>query len=303
MIDLRRLQTLRAVEQCGSVTATAQALHLTPSAVSQQLRALARDLGVELLTPEGRGVKLTPAAHLALRHAHELFLQWEEAVADIRGHAPNLPATIRLCGFPSAITTLLIPTATALHQTDPTMQVHLREAETPDCFELLLTEQADLALVVPNTTSPTLDDPRFDQRPLLDDVLDLLVPTGHPLSQRTAVSLADAASETWILALPASTEQHSLTLTACTAAGFRPRVLHYATDWNTVLALVTAGHGVYLLPRLVTLPQDSNLCRLTLTGQPRPSRRILIATRHGSHHQPPLAQAIQTLRKIANELH
>lgn len=302
MIDLRRLQVLRAVEQCGGITAAAHALHLTPSAVSQQLRALARDLGVELVAPDGRGVKLTAAAQLALRHAHDLFRQWEEAAAEIRSHAPDPPATIRLCGFPSALTALLIPAASALQRENPAMQVHLREAETPECFELLLSEQADLALVVPNATSPPLDDPRFEQQALLDDVLDLLVPADHPLARHDAVNLADAAAETWILAAPDRTEQHTLAITACTAAGFRPRVAHYATDWSTVLALVNGGYGIYLLPRLITLPPHSNLRRLPLTGQPHPSRRILTATRPGTHQHPPLAHSIQTLRQIAYDL-
>lgn len=302
MIDLRRLQVLRAVEQCGGVTSAAHALHLTPSAVSQQLRALARDLGVELVTPDGRGVKLTPAARLALGHAHRLFQQWEEAAAEIRSRAPGDPVAVRLCGFPSALTALLIPAASGIQAEDPTAQVQLREAETPECFDLLLGEQADLALVVPNATSPPADDPRFEQHPVLDDVSDLLVPADHALAERAAVNLADAASETWILAAPERTEQYTLAITACTAAGFRPRVAHYATDWSTVLALVGGGYGVYLLPRLVALPERSNLRRIPLAGDPRPSRRIVAATRRGTRHHSPVAEATRQLARIAGEL-
>ncbi|TCP45824.1 LysR family transcriptional regulator [Tamaricihabitans halophyticus] len=299
MIDLRRLQVLRAVEQCGGVTAAARALHLTPSAVSQQVRALANDLGVELLVHEGRGVKLTSAAHLALRHAHELFRQWEEAAADIRKHEANPPGTVRLCGFPSALTALLIPTASALQESNPAMRVHLREAETPECFELLLSEEADLAVVVPNANSPTLDDPRFDQSPLLDDVIDLLVPDDHHLAERDSITLSEAASETWIVAEPTSTEQHALAIGACTTAGFRPRIGHYATDWQTVLHLVTAGYGVYLLPRLVEIPAQARLRRLPVTGKPRLVRRILVASRKGSRHHAHLAAAGRILHGIA----
>lgn len=300
MIDLRRFQVLRAVEQCGGVTAAAQALHLTPSAVSQQLRALARDLGVELLAPDGRGVKLTPVAHLALRHAHHLFREWEEAAAEIRSNGPHGPTSIRLCGFPSALSALLLPTASALRTDDPTTQVYLREAETPECFELLLSEQADLALVVPNEASPSVDDPRFEQHPILDDVLDLLVPADHVFAERSTVALADTAAETWILPVPDRTEQYALAISACGAAGFRPRVAHHAIDWSTVLALVGGGYGIYLLPRLVALPAHSELRRIPLAGEPRPRRRILAATRRGTRHHPPVAEAIRQLDRISS---
>ncbi|WP_031469511.1 LysR family transcriptional regulator [Sciscionella sediminilitoris] len=297
MIDLRRLQVLRALEQCGGVTAAARALHLTPSAVSQQLRALAQDLGVELLIHEGRGVKLTPAAHLALRHAHALFRQWEEAAADIRKHEADPLGTVRLCGFPSALAALLIPAVSALRERNPAMRVHLREAETPECFELLLSEEADLAVIVPNADSPTWDDPRFDQSPLFDDVIDLVVPHDHHLAGRASVNLSEAASETWIMPEPASTEQHALALSGCTAAGFRPRIAHYATDWNSVLGLVEAGYGVYLLPRLVRIPESARIRRLPLSGQPRPIRRVLLATRKGQGQH--LGEIGQALHEVA----
>lgn len=287
------------VEHCGSVTGAARALHLTPSAVSQQLRALSRELGVELLTPVGRGVKLTPVAHLTLTHTHRLYEQWETASAEIRAHAGEAPIRIRVCGFASALATLAVPTVTQLISDDPPVHVHFREAETPDSFELLLTEQADVALIVPNAQSPSADDPRFDQRPLLYDVMDLLVPADHHLAARTEVNLADAARDRWISAVPEQTEQHTQLLAACSAAGFRPHIAHYATELSVVIEMVADGLGVKLLPRLVTLPADPRLVRVPLSGQPRPVRRIIIATRRGSHDQPRLEHTIRALHQVA----
>src|SRR4051812_42787370 len=83
MIDLRRLRVLRVLAEHGTVTAAAAALHLTPSAVSHQLRQLGRDLDVDLLSHEGRNVRLTPAARVLLEHADVLNAQWERAKADL----------------------------------------------------------------------------------------------------------------------------------------------------------------------------------------------------------------------------
>ncbi|MGA4949557.1 LysR family transcriptional regulator [Streptomyces lydicamycinicus] len=102
MID-PRLQTLRVLHQWGTVTATAEALHLTPSTVSQQLRQLSARLGLELLEPAGRNVRLTPAALALVEHADALFVRWEEARADLAGYADGVAGRLRITGVATAI--------------------------------------------------------------------------------------------------------------------------------------------------------------------------------------------------------
>src|SRR4051794_19024325 len=109
MIDLRRLRVLRVLAEQGTVTAAARVLHLTPSAVSQQLRLLARELDVELLRHEGRRVRLTPAAHVLLEHADILFAQWERARAELS--SADEAGSLGLCGVSSVIAALLSPAA------------------------------------------------------------------------------------------------------------------------------------------------------------------------------------------------
>jgi DNA-binding transcriptional LysR family regulator len=147
MIDLRRLHVLRAVAHYGTVTAAARALHVTPSAASQQIRQLARDLGVDLLEPQGRGVRLTPAAESLLAHADAIQARWEEAELDLRaGHgAPGGP--LRVTGFPVAVSVLLAPMAARLRARHPRLSVRIREAGVPDSFDLLFEGEADLAVV------------------------------------------------------------------------------------------------------------------------------------------------------------
>ncbi|MFD2398305.1 LysR family transcriptional regulator [Prauserella oleivorans] len=149
MIDLRRLRVLRVLAQHGTITATAATLHLTPSAVSQQLKLLGRELGVKLLDHEGRLVRLTPAARVLLEHADVLTAQWERACAELAAHEHEVTGTLRVCGVSSALAALVAPVLPRLHAAHPRLQVEVTEEESADCYELLLTGQSDLAVVLP----------------------------------------------------------------------------------------------------------------------------------------------------------
>jgi DNA-binding transcriptional LysR family regulator len=109
--------------------------------------------------------------------------------------------------------------AATLRDHHPRLRVRVVEAEPARCFELLVAEEADLALVMVTADSPSLSDGRFDQQPVLDDPLDLVVHAGHPLAAQKTVTLADAAREPWIIGTPGGA-YHQLTVTACVAAGF-----------------------------------------------------------------------------------
>ncbi|MEO5710361.1 MAG: LysR family transcriptional regulator, partial [Nocardioidaceae bacterium] len=167
MID-HRLHVLRLFAAHGTVTATARALHYTPSAVSHQLRTLAEELGEVLLVPEGRGVRLTPAARTLLAHADGLFERWEEIRAAVAASSGEQSGSLRICGFSTAAAALLPQVAAHFARAHPAVTVRIIEADPEECFELLLADEADLAVVVATATLPPSIDPRFDQRPLLD---------------------------------------------------------------------------------------------------------------------------------------
>ncbi|MFG3258463.1 LysR family transcriptional regulator [Streptomyces sp. NPDC048172] len=300
MIDAR-LRILQMVAEHGTVTAAAQALHYTPSAVSYQLRQLAADVGVELVVHQGRGIRLTHAARILLRHAERLQEQWELARAELATAATEPTGQVTLCGFSTAASRLLPPAAAALRDAHPQLTVRLIEAEPDRCFDLLLSEEADLALLVVTADSPPMTDRRFDQRPLLDDPLDLVVPEGHPLTGRGRVTLADAAREAWIVGTPGTT-YHQLVLAACMSAGFTPHVAHHADEWDTGTALVAHGLGVILVPRLARLREDSPVVRVPLHGEPAPARRIVAVTRLGAREIPTLTHAVDTITATAARL-
>jgi DNA-binding transcriptional LysR family regulator len=301
MIDLRRLRVLRAVAHYGTITAAAEALHFTTSAASQQIRQLGRDLDVVLLEPQGRRVRLTPAARRLLAHADVIEARWEQAEIDLRAGGDEPAGTLRVCGIPTAVATLLAPIVAPLRDRYPRLTVRIQEVEQEQGFNMLFDGDTDLAILDASTSNPPAGDPRFDQRPLVDDVLDLAVAADHPFAHRESVTLAETADEDWILqGLPCTCREH--TLSACGTAGFTPNVVHNALDWNAVASLVAHNLGVALLPRLAYLPTHLPVVRVPLTGRPTPSRKLLTCTRAGGRDHPAIAAALTELTTVVATL-
>ncbi|MDE3722212.1 LysR family transcriptional regulator [Nocardiopsis sp. N85] len=297
MIDLRRLRVLRAVAHYGTVTAAAEALHMTTSAASQQVRLLARELDVTLLEPRGRGVRLTPAAHGLLAHADDITARWERAEIELRGLGTEPAGPLRVTGFPVVLSRLLAPMAAALTAAHPRLDVHLSENAPERALDLLFQGEVDLAVIEASPATPPPTDTRFDQTPLLDDVLDLVVPRDHPFADRTEMPLAQAAGQTWVLP-PADTTCHAHAVSACGAAGFTPHGPHGAREWNAIAAMVSHGLGVALVPRLADLP-PLPVVRVPLKGTPAPARKILTCARRGSRTHPAVVAALSTLTDLS----
>ena len=298
MIDLRKLHVLRVLQERGTVTAAAEALYLTPSAVSQQIHGLADELGMALVRREGRNVKLTTAADLLLFHADELYAHWEQVRAELDAHVDDESTVLNLGGFPSALAGLIVPATAQLRANHAGVQATITEAETSECFEMVAGHDLDVAVIVPLPNNPAPADPRFEQQPLLDDPLDLLVATTHRLAQRANVTLAEAAHDDWIAA-PNSIDQHQLILAACNAAGFAPKLTHAAQEWNAICALVAAEFGVCLLPRLAPIAAEHAVARVPVTGNPTPFRRVLTCIRRGSSEQRAVSLGLAALRDVA----
>lgn len=298
MID-RRVAVLRAVARHGTVTAAAEVCHLTPSAASHQLQALARDLDLVLLQHVGRNVRLTPAARALLAHTDALTAQWEHAQADLAAYRSSpLSGPLRLCGFSSAAAVLVPAAVTALRDAHPHLTVQVSEAQPRRAFDLLASHDVDIAVVVATPDIPTAAHPAFDQQPLLDEPLDLVVSSDHWLARRPTISLPDAAAEGWIVGTP-NTAYHQLVLLACASAGFVPDIAHYADEWDTGAALVARGLGVALVPRLAHIPEVHPVVRLPLSEDSAPMRHIVAAVRGGSGDQPAIAAGLSALRQIA----
>lgn len=285
----------------GTVTAAAHTLHYTPSAVSAQLKSLATDLGVDLLERKGRQVHPTPSGRLLLEFAEELSMRWEQMHSELLSTSEQTPGSLRLCGFSTAAANLLPRVATEVMAAYPGTQVRIIEADPEACFELLLADSADLAVVVTTDRLPRLDDRRFEQQPWASDPLDLLLPASHRFARHASVSLADMAHEAWIMDHPGRPNHH-LVMTSCLAAGFNPTLAHEVVEWDTGAALVHAGLGVCLIPRLARLPTGYDIVRVPLHGDPSPARQIRTGIRAGAGTSPLLATALAALAQLTPEM-
>lgn len=296
MID-PRLRTLRTLRAEGTVTATAYALHLTPSTVSQQLKQLAQETGVTLLEPAGRRVRLTQAAEILLEHADVLYTQWELAKRDLAAHTAGEFGTLRLCGLSSTVSAIIAPAASRLRDTDPGLRLRLAATESETAFHMLESGEADIAVINPTDATPAAGDQRFEQEPLLDDVEDLLVPTGHRFAERRSVRLSETADEEWVVLLSTCRDQEQLFHSVTAAAGFSPDVVHQADNWSSASGLVCGGFGISLYSRLVPIPAEHAVVRVPIRGNPTPVRRLHTAVRRGSATQPAIARGLAAIRE------
>ncbi|MFF4249410.1 LysR substrate-binding domain-containing protein [Streptomyces sp. NPDC001822] len=299
--DVKKLRILRTLRDRGTVTATAEALLMTPSAVSQQLTNLARQLGVPLLQAQGRRVRLTDAAHLVLRHAEAVFAQLEQADAELTGYLRGEAGQVRVGAFSTAVPALVVPAVRLLRAGGrPGPEVRVREAEAAQAYELLSAGEVDLALSLA-AHAPTARDPRFTLVPLLADPLDVALPADHGLARTPGLRLADLASEPWIFG--GSGPWSEITRAACEAAGFVPEQAHSASGWTAILAMVEAGMGVALVPRMASAADRwGDTVAMRVLEADRPHRHVVAAVRQGADRGPAVARVLEALRRAAEDV-
>ncbi|MFF3013235.1 LysR family transcriptional regulator [Streptomyces sp. NPDC057939] len=292
MLDVRRMQVLRAVITSGSVTAAAGHLGYTPSAVSQQVAALEKQAGTALLERVGRGVRPTAAGRLLADHAEIIsrdLAAAEAALADLRaGHTGRLAVRY----FASAGAALVAPALVALRRTHPRVPIDLRLADPAAPLHEVEQGRADLALAV----GP---DPRPHEGVrtvhLHDDPYDAILPAHHPLAEREEVDLIDLDGEPWVGSEPPGPCLDAV-LTACAAAGFSPGFAVESEDYATAQGFVAAGLGVALMPRLALGSTPAGVV-VRPVRNPRPLRRIHVAVREVSLARPAVRDLLDALRE------
>ncbi|MFJ9863448.1 LysR family transcriptional regulator [Streptomyces sp. NPDC101165] len=292
--DLRKLQILRTLRERGTVTATAEALHMTPSAVSQQLTNLARQLGVPLLEAQGRRVRLTDAARLVLRHTEPVFEQLERTDAALAAYAQGEAGEVRVGAFSTAVPALVVPAVRSLRATHPGVTVRVRETEAAEAYDLLSAGEVDLALSLA-AEAPSAADPRFTRLPLLTDPLDVALPPDHPRATAPELTLTDLAAEPWIFG--GSGPWSDITRRACESAGFSPHQGHSASGWTAILAMVEAGMGVALVPRMAAAGREGVVMREL--GTDRPVRHVAAAVRKGAEAGAAIGRVLAALQAAA----
>lgn len=282
---------LRALADHGTVTAAAHALHLTPSAVSQQLAALESEAGHSLLRRRGRRVSLTTAGELLVVHANAVAAELERAQATLDSFSSGTSGRVEVASFASAITQVVAPAIGALRTSAPSVSVVVRDVEGHGSVPLLLDGEVDVAITEEYRSSRT--DRRVTRFPLYTEPFDVVLPPGH-LFAGPEVDLRALADEDWVTTLPGNPVRDVVVL-ACESAGFEPRITHTSDDFRAIGALVAAGAGVALVPRnaLPGVPVRGNA----------PLRRVFAAVRMGSEEHPLIRLVLEQLTRAAPSSH
>ena len=294
MIDLEAVTSLRAVDTYGSVAAAAQALGYTPSAISQQVKRLERQTGVDLLERVGRGVVLTDQGRTLVTSASRVLDDLERIEAELHASTRAVSGTLRLAAFSTATRGLIAPIVATLHATYPQLAIQLLESEPWDAVDLVATGRRDLGVVHRWGGVPLSVPEHLIVTPLLTDTADVIMRADHPLARRTYVTPALLADAEWI-ATPEGTICRQWLMRMYDGVGHPPHITHQSMEFDNHLALVRAGLGVALVPRLGRSDLGSELVALPCR-EPVSERQVLAVHRRSMTSSPALQAVLQALR-------
>ncbi|NYJ00415.1 DNA-binding transcriptional LysR family regulator [Nocardioides thalensis] len=297
---LRRLRMLHELEERGTLAAVAASLGYTPSAVSQQLALLEKEVGARLLEKAGRGVRLTDAGRLLAAHAATMLAAAEAAQTDLESLTGDVRGTVRAGGLQSATRHLLIPVLTELQETHPGVRLELTELELEEALPELRLGTLHLSISDEYSGHPRPRPPGLHYETILDEPLKLVLPAGHRLATATTVDVADLRDDVWV-ASAATTGHHALVLATCrSAGGFDPDVRHRSNDADVQLALVRSAGAVALLPALV-LPPDDPALAIRDVARAEVGRRLVAITGDRAH-APALDAVLGAIRNQATRI-
>ncbi|WP_369394228.1 LysR family transcriptional regulator [Streptomyces sp. CG1] len=297
MFDLHRLRLLRELKHRGTLAAVAAGLSYAPSSVSQQLSQLEAEVGVPLLEPVGRRVRLTEQAEILVAHTEAILERLERAEADIAASLSDLTGTLRIASFQTAALALVPAALGLLRERHPRLRVHVTQQEPERALPALQARDFDLVLAEEYPGSPSPRPAELEQEDLLDDALQLALPepAEQPYTRGPLAVLRSLADRPWVMEPEGTAARHWAT-NLCRTAGFEPDVRFETTDLLLHLRLVEQKHAAAFLPDLVWdgRPPSVALRRLP---RDRRTRRIFTVVRRGGSRHPAILACRDALRR------
>lgn len=244
-MELRHLRYFRAVGEELHFGRAAERLHIAQPPLSQQIRQLERELGVELFTRTTRSVELTPAGRTFLQRAIEILGAVDDAGLEARRIAAGAEGRVAIGCVGSATYSLLPELVRALGESLPGVEVSVRgEMLAPAQIDALEAGAIDLALLRPPVSRDdiTVETVRRDR-------LLVALPAGHRLAERAEVTATDLRNEDFVVHVGhGRSVMSSLVTGICADAGFTPRIRQEVSETSTLVTLVAAGLGVAIVP-------------------------------------------------------
>ncbi|AJP01006.1 LysR family transcriptional regulator [Streptomyces cyaneogriseus subsp. noncyanogenus] len=299
MLNLERLRTLDALARHGSVSGAAEGLHITTSAVSQQMSKLEREVGQQLLARNGRGVRLTDAGRLLAEHAARILSQVALAQSELEAHRGQVVGELRLSAFPTAARGLFPTALSALRAAHPALRVRSCELEPERGIAGVVRGDLDLAVVLDWYNKPLPVPDGLVKAPVLDDPADVALPAGHRLAGRAEADLAEFAEDEWIT-WGEGEFCHEWLVFTLRSKGIEPIIGHRAAETHTQLALVAAGLGVCIAPLLGRHPLPDGVVTVPLKQRVR--RHVYVVWRADADRRPSIRAAVQALREAGERV-
>ena len=265
MLDVRKLRMLAELDRLGTIAAVARALHLTAPGVSMQLGALEREVGVVLTERNGRLLTLTAAGRLLAQHGRDLVDRLSLAEMEVLALGDGTAGTYRVAAFPSIARTVVADTWRSI-LADPTtgIRLELLEMEPQDSLPALSGGAVDVALTHSYSNMSQQAAAGFVASAIATETVWLAVRDDEPLAESDPADLRLFADRDWVIP-HRQWACHEMVQRACGMAGFTPHPVAEATDFAVILALVSAGVGVALVPELTIAELPGNVRLLSLT--------------------------------------
>ncbi|MEV8535259.1 LysR family transcriptional regulator [Streptomyces sp. NPDC051211] len=293
MLDLSRLRALHAVALHGSVAGAAAALGYTPSAVSQQIAKLERETRTTLLERRGRGIALTEEAQHLAATAQELLAIVERAETTLEERRGQPGGLLRVAAFASAARGLLPGVLAELAVRHPALDVRLTEVDPHLSVDLVARGVTDLAVAHDWDIAPLPAPEGVEQAFIGDERCDLIVPQGHGFAGRAVVRREELGGQRWVCQPPGRV-CHDWLVRTLRSVGFEPELVHVAEENHTLIALVAAGLGVAVVPRLGTGALPAGAVAVPL--EPAPVRRLSALWRSGASRRPAITETVRVLQ-------
>jgi molybdate transport repressor ModE-like protein len=296
VLDVRKLIMLRAIAAEGSIAAAGRALQYTRSAVSQQLSALERETGAQLVERAGGRVSLTPVGEELVEHTERILVELRAAEVMLASDPHPIGGLLRV-GVPFGEGPRIMSTAlTGVRQSFPGLEIRL--AATTDETGAEEVRRGLLDMVILSRFGAEHARPQLGLREWIlgSDPLRLCVPIGHRLADADEATMAELGDEAWIVN-PGST-LGQLTVTLCATAGFEPVLAASVNDLGTAVGLVGIGWGVTIAPELTPFSSDRPVAHVRIAGVSTQRHSVLVV-RDGEHLSPRIATAIAAVRDVS----
>jgi DNA-binding transcriptional LysR family regulator len=278
MHDLRLLNVLREVALRGSFSAAAESLAYTQPAISQQIARLEKHVGVKLIEREPRGVRLTPAGEVLVRHTERVMAQLAAADEELQEVAAMARGRLRIGSFATAAGTIVPRAVAAFRRLRPAIEVEISLLDPHESIPALRRGDLEIAITEEGGFESEVDTDGLQLEHLLDDHMWVSLPADHPLATRATVDLIDLRDEDWMFAcLSGTCADSNVVLRACRDAGFQPRIAYQSDDYFAIQGLVASGMGVALIPGLGLASTRDDVAVRPVKGRP-PHRRVAAVT-------------------------